>query len=285
MMRDTTMKTFWLAAALLLTPLFGASSAMAQDDDLFGPGPMEREETVAEERAALESGDLDDRVGVTSEEIVLPEDERARRRIIKALPRKRFLKIGRWEAAPHIGFVTNDPFINRYLLGAGISHHLTEVFAVELIGSFSPDFGRGDWKAITDQLVEENQVSPDISKILFYGNINFQFSPIYGKVAVMGRTIVNFDVFGSFGTGLVYTRDDLEALQAQEDPAAVATQNQYHPTTNFGAGFRILLNPNIAVRIEGRSMVYVETVKSTTLEMKNNFLLLGSVAFFFPGMN
>ena len=284
MMRDTTMKTIWLAAALLLTPVLSASSAFAQsDDDLFGPS--DREETVAEERAALESGDLDDRVGVQSEDIVLPEDARSRRRIIKALPRKRFLKIGRWEAAPHIGFVTNDPFINRYLLGAGISHHLTEVFAIELIGSFSPDFGRGDWKAITEQLVEENQVSPDISKILFYGNVNFQFSPIYGKVAVMGRTIVNFDVFGSFGTGIVYTGDDLEALQAQEDPAAIATQNQYHPTTNFGGGFRILLNPNIAVRIEGRSMVYIETVKSTTLEMKNNFLLLGSVAFFFPGMN
>lgn len=279
------MKTLCLTVALLVAPLLGGGSvAHAQsDDDLFGSG-VDREETVAEERAALESGDMDDRIGVTSEDIVLPEDERSRRRIIKALPRKRFLKIGRWEAAPHIGFVTNDPFINRYLLGAGISHHLTEVFAVELIGSFSPDFGNGDWKAITRQLVEENQVSPDISKILFYANVNFQFSPIYGKVAVLGKTIVNFDVFGTFGTGVVFTSDDLEALQAEDDPVAVATQNQYHPTTNFGGGFRILLTPNIAFRIEGRSMVYIETVKSLNLEMKNNFLLLGSVAFFFPGM-
>ena len=127
-------------------------------------------------------------------------------------------------------------------------------------------------------------MSPDISKILFYANVNFQFSPIYGKVAVLGRTIVNFDVFGTFGTGVVFTSDDLEALQAEDDPVAVATQNQYHPTTNFGGGFRILLTPNIAFRIEGRSMVYIETVKSLNLEMKNNFLLLGSVAFFFPGM-
>lgn len=278
------MKTLWfhvartMGAALLSTSLMG-STALAQDDDLFGG-----EGTVRDERQDVLSGDFDDRIGSDgSAELELPE-ERQRRRIIKALPRKRFLKIGRWEAAPHIGFVTNDPFINRYMLGAGISHHLTEVFAIELLGSFSPDFGTGDWKPITHQLVEENQVSPDISKILFYGNLNFQFSPIYGKVAVMGRTIVNFDVFGSFGTGLVYTKDDLEALQATDDPDAVATQTQYHPTTNFGAGFRILLNPNIAVRLEGRSMVYIETVKSTTLEMKNNFLLLGSVAFFFPGM-
>jgi outer membrane beta-barrel protein len=278
------MKTAWFA---LIGALALAPAALAQSND-----PLEdilrsedaREETVADERRALESGDLDDRIGVQSEDIALPEEERQRRRIIKALPRKRFLKIGRWEAAPHVGFVTNDPFINRYLLGASVAHHFTEVFAVELVSSFSPDFGRGDWKPITEQLVEENQVSPDISKILFYGNLNFQFSPIYGKVSVLGRRIVNFDLFGTFGTGLVYTRDDLEALQAEDDPDAIATQAQYHPTTNFGGGFRIILNENLAIRLEGRSMIYVETVKSTTLEMKNNFMLLGSVAFFFAGV-
>ena len=40
----------------------------------------------------------------------------------------------------------------------------------------------------------------------------FQFSPIYGKVALNGRRIVNFDVFAAFGLGLTLTQDDLEAL-------------------------------------------------------------------------
>jgi len=283
----TSVKTLCFALGLALASL-GSSTAYAQSnddalDDILRGG--NREETVAEERRSLESGDTDDRIGVSGDrDVEIPGEDDRHRRIIKALPRKRFLKIGRWEAAPHVGFITNDPFINRYLLGVGITRHVTEIFAVEALGSFSPDFGRGDWKAITHQLVEENQVSPDISKLLFYGNVNFQFSPIYGKVAVMGRRIVNFDVFGSFGVGVAYTRDDLEALQAETDAAAIATQSQYHPTTNLGGGFRVIFNQNIAVRLEGRSMIYVETVKSTTLEMKNNFLLMASVAFFFPGV-
>jgi outer membrane beta-barrel protein len=266
---------------LLLGLLAFTSSAFAQsnDDDLFGSGS-----TVADERRAVQAGDLDDRTGVAGE-IALPEEDRERRRIIKALPRKTFLKIGRWEAAPTLGFVTNDPFINRYLFGASVGHHVTEIFAVELQGGFSPDLGTTDWKPITHQLVENNQVSPDISKIVLYGHANFQFSPIYGKVAVMGRSLVNFDVYGGFGAGFVQTHDDLEALQATQDERALATAVQFHPTTTFGGGIRIIFNQNLAARLEGRSLVYVETIQSTTLEMKNNFLLTGSVALFFPRMN
>jgi len=31
-------------------------------------------------------------------------------------------------------------------------------------------------------------------------------------------------------------------------------------------------------------MTYIETVKSTTLEMKNNLVIQANVSFFFPGM-
>ena len=163
---------------------------------------------------------------------------------------------------------------------------MTEVFAIEAVGSYSPDFGESDWKPITAQLVNENKVSPDISKLTYYANVNFQFSPIYGKIAVGGRRIVNFDIFGTFGTGFVHTLDDAEAMQAKqgEDNDFFATQSQHHATTNFGGGFRFIFTKNFALRLEGRSMQYIETISSTTLEMKQNFLLLGSASIFFPGM-
>ena len=81
------------------------------------------------------------------------------------------MKIGRYEATPQVGFVTNDPFINRYLLGAGFGYHVTEIFAVEAQGIFSPDLNEADWKPITRQIINENQVTPDISKIQFYGTV------------------------------------------------------------------------------------------------------------------
>lgn len=253
------------------------------DDDVGKITGGKKEQSVKDEKKDLEEGKTDDKVGVKSESTLLPDEKK--HRLIKTLQKKDFLKIGRYEASPHIGFVTNDPFINRYLLGASFAYHLTEIFALEANFDYSPDFKEGDWKFLTNVLVNENKVSPDISKIYFDGSFNFQFSPIYGKIAVSGKNIIKFDIFGSFGTGVVYTVDDLKALQTDENDAqAAASEKQYHPTTDFGGGFRVIFSKSFAARLEGRSMIYIETINSTTLEMKNNFMLLGSASIFFPNM-
>jgi len=256
------------------------------DDDFLDDilGESDREDSVKDEQDAVRSGDIGDTVGSRNEELILLEDEKSRRRVIKTIQRKNFMKINRWELSPHVAFVANDPFLNRYIAGFGIGHHITEIFAVEISADFSPDLEDGDWKPLTKQLVEENRVSPDISKLTYFGTLTFQFSPIYGKVAVVGREIIAFDIYGNFGMGATRTADDLTALQAENDPRAQATQYQVHPTTNFGGGLRIGFGSNIAARVEGRSMVYIETVNATTLEMKNNFILQGSMAFFLPVM-
>jgi len=284
-------------AVLLANPAFAQDEEEGEEvgeeagdeidlDDILGTddGPEEKPDTVAEEKRAVLRGDVDDTAGTTTGPLEMPEERERRLRPIKVLQPKEFLKIGRYEVTPHLGFVTNDPFVNRYLVGAEFVYHATEIFGVGLSATYSPDFGNADYKSVTRQLIDENQVSPDISKINYFGSINTQFSPIYGKVAVGARGIVMFDVFGVFGLGLVHTSDDLEALQGTDDPLALATANQLHPTSNFGGGIRATFGPNIAVKLEGRSMVYIETVNSTTLEMKNNFMLLGAVSFFFPGM-
>jgi len=249
-------------------------------DDLFGDPD---DESVEDEQEAVRAGDIDDRVGVVGEDIL--EVDRARKaRLIKTIQRKNFLKLGRFETSPYVGFVTNDPFINRYLFGVGGAYHFTEIFAIEANLGYSPNLGEADWKPLTKQLVEENKVSPDISKLTLFTNVGFQFSPIYGKVALNGRRIVNFDIFAAFGLGVTLTQDDLDAL-GDSSLEAQATANQWHPTTNIGGGARVIFNDMIAFRLEGRSLVYIETIASKTLEMKNNFILVGSASFFVPSMN
>jgi hypothetical protein len=46
-----------------------------------------------------------------------------------------------------------------------------------------------------------------------------------------------------------------------------------YSTTNFGGGACVIFGENLALRLDGRSMVYIETVNATQLEMKNNFLV------------
>lgn len=242
-------------------------------DDILGDTSLDKP-TVKEEKEELRSS-----TGTKAPAFVPPN------RTIKMIQKKDFMKIGRFEATPSVGFVTNDPFLNRYIAGVRLGYHLTEIFAIEGELSYSPDLGETDWKPLTSQLVNENNVSPDISKLTLVSNATFQFSPIYGKVALGGGNIIHFDIYGAFGMGITQTRDDLRALQAEGDPIAMATEVQIQPTTNFGGGVRVVFNETLAVRVDGRSLVYIETVNSTTLEMKNNFVLSGGVGFFFPNMD
>jgi len=269
-------------------PTVPLGEPLAQDDgddldDILGSDD-DNEESVSDEVDSLRRGEIGDTVGARQEDVLDLQRANSERRVIKTIQAKNFLKINRWEISPHVAFVSNDPFLNRYIVGSGVGYHLTEIFAIEGMFDFSPDLGNSDWKPLTTQLVEENHVSPDISKLNLFGSACFVFSPIYGKAAISGRKIINFDIYGKFGMGATQTRDDLEALQAEGDSKAIATERQTHPTTNFGGGARIIFNDNLAVRVEGRSMVYIETVNSTTLEMKNNFILQFSASFFIPNM-
>lgn len=263
-----------LGACLLALSLSTAAPAWAQDED----DDPAAGSSVGAETASLKKGE--------TTTIALPDDEERRRRIIMTIQKKNFMKIGRVEVGPSLGFVANDPFLNRYIVGAVLDYHFTEIFAAEFQLGYAPILGAGgcedpDWKPLSCQLLERNSVSPDISKLTLNASGGLAFSPIYGKVAV-GQKILIFDIYGHFGLGVVNTQDDLVALQAEDDPAAQATQVQWHPTTVIGGGARVAFNPMTAARIEAKSLSYIETINSTTLEMKNNLIVQANVSFFFP---
>jgi len=251
--------------------------AVAQDEE------DEDEDSVKSERDAVKSGKV--------ETAKKAEEPKRKRKVIKTIQPKTFMKLHRYEIGPSLGFVANDPFLNRYILGAVFDYHVTEIFAVEATAAYSPVLGQGgcddpDWKPLSCQLLEKNNVSPDISRLTGHGSIGLQFAPIYGKVAA-GNNIIAFDVYGTVGLGITATEDDIVALQAENEPPdgpAHRTASQVHPTTVMGGGARIAFSESVALRAEVKSMTYIETVKSTTLEMKNNLIVQTNVSFFFPGM-
>lgn len=251
-------------------------SAVVEDDE------EEDEDSVKSERDAVKSGKPVDKKA---------DEPKRKKKIIKTIQPKTFMKLHRYEVGPSIGFVANDPFLNRYILGGVFDYHATEIFAIEAQVAYAPILGQGgcsdpDWKPLSCQLLEKNSVSPDISRLTAHGALGLQFAPIYGKVAA-GNSIVAFDIYGTVGLGITATEDDLVALQADDeapDGDAHRTQKQVHPTTVMGGGARVALSELVAVRLEVKSMTYIETVKSTTLEMKNNLIVQTNVSFFFPGM-
>jgi outer membrane beta-barrel protein len=248
----------------------------SSDDDDDAP-----RDSVRAEREAVKSG--------SGTDDATAEASPAKKRVIKTIQKKNFMKVGRYEAGPSVGFVSNDPFLNRYIVGGVFDYHVSEIFAVEAQLGYSPILGEGpedpDLKPLSKQLLNNNRVSADISKITAHGSVGLAFSPIYGKAAV-GSKIIAFDVYTHFGGGFTMTQDDLEALNADSTSVeALNTANQTHPTTVFGGGARVAFNKSLAARLEVKSMSYVEVINSNSLEMKNYAIVQGNVSFFFPGMD
>lgn len=279
-----------LAALLLGVGLLAARPALAQDDplddlsDILGDDSTAPEGTVADERQAIEEeaarDDASDAENRGTEVVDLPP---AKKKLIKILQRKYFLKLGRGEITPYAGVITNDPFLRRILFGASLGYHLTEVFELELNGSYSPTFGTdgvGDYKPVTRQITAENAVAPELSRLTAHATLNFNFSPFYGKVATRGRGAIIFDIYGLFGAGIAYTIDDLKITNSEGQDFAEATRAQVHPALSFGGGLRIAFNRTVALRFEARSLSYIGTFESTSLELKNNLALMLGASFF-----
>lgn len=235
----------------------------------------EKTSSVGDEKKAMREGTEDEG---TPKQVEIPP---AKRKVIKVLQPKTFLKLGRFEVMPHVGGVTNDPFIRRIMFGAAVAYHPTELFGVELMGGFAPDLGTADYKAVTKQILAANQVSPEISRMMAYGLVNLNFSPFYGKVATFGRNSIIFDFYGTFGTGIVYTVDDLEVTQQTTDQKAIATERQVHPALSFGGGIRVMFGRVGGIRFEVRDISYIGVLQSTQLELKNNLSLMAGASLFF----
>ena len=131
----TLRTTLVLLAALFCGPAFAEDTStndgVAQDDgdddlgDILG-GPSDSEQSSEEEARDFASGNTGSTIGARNEDVQLVEGDGEKKRLIKTIQRKNFLKLGRLETSPYVGFVTNDPFINRYLLGGGFGYHITE---------------------------------------------------------------------------------------------------------------------------------------------------------------
>jgi len=275
--------------ALLATLTFASAPAFAEPlapvlsqdvddelDDILGPAdPNDEEQTVREERRDLE--DEADRDAAT-QGVELPP---AKKKVIKTLQEKGWTKVGRVEMSPFVGIVTNDPFVRRITFGTNLAYHITEIFAFEVQAGYSPDFGEGDHKSITSQILEQNGVTPEISRLMWHTTANFNFSPFYGKMATLGRNTILFDLYGTFGGGVAGTRDDIELSQGEDDAKKQSTAVQAHPTITIGGGLRVSFNKTVGIRLEARSLSYINTIAATTLELKNNFSIQLGASFFF----
>jgi outer membrane beta-barrel protein len=182
---------------------------------------------------------------------------------IRAVSRRTFLKAGRFEFAPAVSFTTNDPFFRSWALGARISYHFSEEFALDFGGSGTLFQQPID----TFRVIADNPVTPPKGTSLVAGfDAGVTFSPIYGKVALASELVGHFDVFVSAGVAGVID--------------SAADNLPIHPGLALGLGGRLFLNRWLVVRADVRDYVYPSSF--TTLSIANLVTIAVGVGIFFP---
>lgn len=139
-----------------------------------------------------------------------------------------FLKGKRFELAPSLGIVPNNPFARRFTVGAELGYHFSEQLAVLGVFSFAPDLGQRDVKSLTDVLLQradDDGFAQPFDKVTLGAAFGVQYAPIYGKLNLFGETVANFDFHFFLGVGLVTQTEYLATKNPEYDPACPAADH------------------------------------------------------------
>jgi outer membrane beta-barrel protein len=166
---------------------------------------------------------------------------------IVVVPRKAFLKGGRFEFAPFSGISVNDILIRHYVFGLDLNYFLTDVLSVGLQGSYYI-------KALTEREslvgLQYNRI-PTLNRYKYGGALNFGYVPAYGKFALFNKSILHWEIFASAGFGVTQT----EIIPRNQSYASFST---IALTPNFGIGGRFFLFDWLTVNYSVRDYVILD---------------------------
>jgi len=264
----------WIVlGALLLLPTW----AQAQEEDMSFSTEETEEELYegGEEGAESEGGGaLGDEGGsvfdTTLSEGLLEEDEGVGDVAIAkptapeeiwAVQRIWAKKQGRVELFPSWGISMNDPYVSHQAASLAVNYYITEVLAV---GANFLWYGKlNQQEDLNFQITRSFRVLIPINEYLLGWNLNFYYTPLYGKFSVFRKFIFNWDVWITGGIGMIWTRPipviDVEYRKFNYE---------WRFTGNLGLGVRIFITRYLAIATEVRDYMYMEKLENTDPPME-----------------
>ncbi len=199
----------------------------------------------------------------------------------EAIRKRLMLRGGRFEVTPTFGFTLNDAFQRNLLLGAQLAYHLTDAWAIGATVLGGVPFNSGLADRIEDERPEKSDAGA-FSHVGLLGTLEVIYTPLVGKFALFGRSVLNYDlhVLAGVGATLVSGSTDVDGAT---------------PTGSVGVGLRTFVTDGMAVNLEFRDYIYssslnavVEsdgqgaTTTSTDSNISNNFAVTVGFGFYFP---
>ncbi len=184
---------------------------------------------------------------------------------------KKFLpKTERFQLYAGGGTTTNSPWFLNMGLKLNLGYHFTESFGVELSGLFLTNSEREVAKEIRDN----NLLQPEkFINTKSYVGIDVVWAPIYGKLTMLNKRIIPFDMYVSAGGGTSSTN-------SQEGDV---------PTFHVGVGQIFAINKSMAFRWDYSWTSFQATpvpdklaTGSAEKNSYNDLILTAGFSFFFP---
>jgi outer membrane beta-barrel protein len=198
---------------------------------------------------------------------------------IIVVPRKPFLKGGRFEFAPFTGVTVNDNLVRHYAFGADINWFLTDVFWVGVQGQY-----------FVKQLTERQDLIglqydriPTLNHYLYGGSLNFGYVPVYGKFSWFNKGIMHWEIWASAGIG--YTKSEI----IPRNPGTTTPFQNDLLTPNVAIGSRFFLFKWLTVNFALRDYIMADKFEPlnhpagedpATLKANATSALVNNVMFF-----
>lgn len=159
---------------------------------------------------------------------------------LRVVQNRLYSKANKLELGVFGGIVSTDPFLNVQSLGLAVNYYFSEYFGVGVIGW--KDFaGASSAQAFLSASTNNTVVADTNIPSAFYG-LDAKASLIYGKLSVLGKTIIYYDLFLQGGMGLT------------------STETGSYITPMFGIGQQIYLSKVLSFHLTFLEMFYSETV-------------------------
>ncbi len=116
---------------------------------------------------------------------------------ILVVVRKPFLKVRRTELNPYTGISMNDNMVRHYTIGGEFAYYLTDVLAVGLEGMYYVH----NFNEPFDLVARQARRLPTVNQYNWSAALNFHYVPVYGKFAVLDKSLVAWEVYFTAGIG------------------------------------------------------------------------------------
>lgn len=229
-----------------------------------------------------------------------------------AVENRFFLKESRFEISPTLGYIPNNPYARRYVGGLFVGYHVDESLAASLALGVAPDGNENDLKELVGVLLQtarsdgNNESGETFEQPLEKLRLSFaagvSWAPVYGKINLVGETVLNFDLYAFAGVGMISKQNYVAVYDTMCDSSdcgalsdivdLTAKESEFNVGPVLGLGQNYFVNQSVAVKLDARSYFYVDDVPSinpldeseATRRLYNKFTTSIGVSLFFPKM-